>query len=587
MEMKVRFSEIEVSYSARGIPSYSIEIWHDGIKRHRLIKGPEYDIVERKAILQAEEWESKWEETKAKEAERQERAERKQYQENQKALANERTLSARTNLDDLEKTLEHALSLDHVVDWEELKDSSQFPDPPPEEPSIPQPPQAPNLPLEPLRGDPRFKARIGVLGFLIASHRKKKEVQASEEFRKAHDDWQRTTSCLNDKHRTASEEHALLVEELRKNAAKMVADWEKRRDDFVESQRISNAAIDRKREKFEAHKPSAIEEYCNLVMSRSTYPDWMPQEFEASYVSENSTLLVSYSLPSADSVPRLSGVMYVMSRDEFSEKVLSDPQVRRLYDSLVYQISLRTVYEILQSDRVGAINSVVFNGYVTSVDRRTGLMTTACILSLQTTREEFMKINLAHVDPKACFKALKGVGSAKLHSLTPISPIMEMRRDDERFVSGREMAETLDDSNNLAMMDWEDFEHLIRELFEQEFSSNGGEVKVTQASRDGGVDAVAFDPDPIRGGKIVIQAKRYTNTVGVAAVRDLYGTVLNEGANKGILVTTSDYGADAYEFAKDKPLVLIGGANLLHLLEKHGHRAKIDLKQAREYFEQQ
>jgi len=25
---------------------------------------------------------------------------------------------------------------------------------------------------------------------------------------------------------------------------------------------------------------------------------------------------------------------------------------------------------------------------------------------------------------------------------------------------------------------------------------------------------IAFDPDPIRGGKIVIQAKRYTNVVG-------------------------------------------------------------------------
>jgi hypothetical protein len=37
------------------------------------------------------------------------------------------------------------------------------------------------------------------------------------------------------------------------------------------------------------------------------------------------------------------------------------------------------------------------------------------------------------------------------------------------------------------------FEHLIREIFEKEFSSNGGEVKVTQASRDGGVDAVAGD----------------------------------------------------------------------------------------------
>jgi restriction system protein len=130
-------------------------------------------------------------------------------------------------------------------------------------------------------------------------------------------------------------------------------------------------------------------------------------------------------------------------------------------------------------------------------------------------------------------------------------------------------------------LSWEEFEHLIRELFEKEFSSNGGEVKVTQASRDGGVDAVAFDPDPIRGGKIVIQAKRYTNTVGVSAVRDLYGTVMNEGATKGILVTTADYGPDAYEFAKNKPLTLLNGSNLLFLLEKHGQKARIDLTEAK------
>jgi len=91
------------------------------------------------------------------------------------------------------------------------------------------------------------------------------------------------------------------------------------------------------------------------------------------------------------------------------------------------------------------------------------------------------------------------------------------------------------------------------------------------------VEAVAF----IRGGKIIIQAKRYTNTVGVSAVRDLYGTVMNEGATKGILVTTSDYGKDSYEFAKDKPITLLNGSNLLALLEKHGHKARINIKEAK------
>ena len=160
--------------------------------------------------------------------------------------------------------------------------------------------------------------------------------------------------------------------------------------------------------------------------------------------------------------------------------------------------------------------------------------------------------------------------------------MVEISREDSRFIDGYEVADKLDESVNLAAIDWQDFENLIREVFAEEFNSNGGEVKITQASRDGGVDAIAFDPDPIRGGKIIIQAKRYTNVVGVSAVRDLYGTVMNEGATKGILVTTSNYGNDAYEFAKGKPLTLMNGANLLFLLEKHGHKAKIDLKEAKE-----
>ena len=193
-----------------------------------------------------------------------------------------------------------------------------------------------------------------------------------------------------------------------------------------------------------------------------------------------------------------------------------------------------------------------------------------------------MDINLANVDAKACFKSLKGVGSTKLHSLSPIAPIAKIDRDDKRFVSSYDVTGDIDDSYNLAAMDWEDFEHLVREVFEKEFSQNGGEVNVTQASKDGGVDAIAFDPDPIRGGKIVIQAKRYTNVVGVSAVRDLYGTVMNEGAIKGILITTADYGSDSYSFAKDKPITLLNGSNLLHLLEKHGTKAKIDLKEAKQ-----
>lgn len=252
-----------------------------------------------------------------------------------------------------------------------------------------------------------------------------------------------------------------------------------------------------------------------------------------------------------------------------------------MYDKLLYDITLRTIHELFEADTIDAIDSIVFNGWVTSVNKATGKSEEACILSVQTTKEEFMDINLKLVDSKTCFKNLKGIGSSKLFSLTPIAPILKINREDVRFVDSYNVAGNVDEETNLAAMDWQDFEHLIRELFEKEFNNSGGEVRITRASKDGGVDAVAFDPDPIRGGKIVIQAKRYTNVVGVSAVRDLYGTVMNEGATKGILVSTADFGPDAYSFAKDKPLSLLNGNNLLHLLHKHGHQAKIDLKEAK------
>ena len=121
-----------------------------------------------------------------------------------------------------------------------------------------------------------------------------------------------------------------------------------------------------------------------------------------------------------------------------------------------------------------------------------------------------------------------------------------------------------------------EFEGLIQNLF----SRMGLDTRQTRASRDGGVDCVAFDPRPIMGGKVVIQAKRYKHTVGVSAVRDLFGTLQNEGASKGILVTTSGYGKASFDFASGKPIELLDGANLLYLLREHaGVEARIEAPQ--------
>lgn len=323
---------------------------------------------------------------------------------------------------------------------------------------------------------------------------------------------------------------------------------------------------------------NTAEERVYSALEGSFYNDIFSKKIDCSKVNDD-MLIVDYELPSSSNLSDIKEYKYIASTKEISIKKHTDSYIAKRYEYLLYSVTLRTLYEIFSINTLTEINGIIFNGFVTQVNPAIGLMERKCIISIQADRNKFSRINLLKVEPKACFKALKGVSASKLIDISPITPILTFNKNDRRFVDAKDIY--VNQGTNLAAMHWEDFEHLVRELFELEFARNGGEVRVTQASRDGGVDAVVFDPDPLRGGKIIIQAKRYTNTVGVSAVRDLYGTVINEGANSGILITTSDYGHDSYEFAKDKPLKLLNGGHLLALLHKNGRTAHINIEEAK------
>jgi restriction system protein len=114
------------------------------------------------------------------------------------------------------------------------------------------------------------------------------------------------------------------------------------------------------------------------------------------------------------------------------------------------------------------------------------------------------------------------------------------------------------------------FEALVENLFRK----MGLETRLTRSSRNGSINIVAFDARPVLGGKVVVQTRRYRNTVGISAVQDLYGTMLHEGANKRIIVSTSSYGPDAYDFSNNKPIEMIDGGGLLYLMDQSRSQCK-------------
>jgi restriction system protein len=259
----------------------------------------------------------------------------------------------------------------------------------------------------------------------------------------------------------------------------------------------------------------------------------------------------------------------------------SATETKQAAERILHALCIRAAYLVAMGDPSNFIDTVAVNAHQKWIDNATGKPKEGIVASLQAPKHTLCELEPERLDPKACFRHLSGISTPDLLNAASIRPIFVMDKNDNRIVANKDIASQLEGATNLAAMPWEDFEHLVSQVFEWLFAKDGIDVKVTRASRDRGVDAIMFDPDPIRGGKYVLQAKRYTRTVDVAAVRDLYGTVVNEGANRGILVTTASYGADAYEFAKDKPISLIDGPNLLALLKKHGRSYRIDLEEAR------
>lgn len=563
---KINVSDPYQNYNSRGNPtSFGVDLDFHEMHLSKTIKSSEFYVLRGKIEDTLRTWETKYQ-----------RHIDKVHKENRAEHVDELNREAKEALESLNNILVHTLSVDDTVDWDGIKRKDAFRIKPVKlfndgkKPdfiifnSFGRPTEFEKIspPIEPTFE--KVKNEYGLFSKIFRGKAIKEDFDARVK------KWEQQKEQTN-KDNTGRE--------LFFNQA--VTSFEIKKNEFEEEKQRDNEALENIKSRYKEKDPKAIEEYCDLVLNGSQYPDYFPQNWVFEYREDSRIAVLEYDLPAPDQLPTVESYKYIKSRDEVSEKVLTQAARKKLYDSAIYKICIRTLHELFEADVINALDAVAFNGLVTNTNPATGIEETKLIMSIVANKDQFIAFDLSQVDPKATFKHMKGVAAVSLVDLTPIPPIIQLDKSDKRFISGRNVVGNLDDSVNLAAMHWDDFEHLIRELFEKEFVSSGGEVKVTQASSDGGVDAIAFDPDPIRGGKIVIQAKRYTNVVGVAAVRDLYGTVMNEGATKGILVTTSDYGKDSYEFAKDKPITLLNGSNLLSLLEKHGHKARINIAEAK------
>jgi restriction system protein len=450
---------------------------------------------------------------------------------------------------ELSQILEHTLDIDDTIEFDSLRVKEEFP------PFTPPQELIMEIPC-PKKQD--YLKNVKSMGFLENTlgmkGRYQREVQAAEA------EYDNALKAYD----ASEKEKKAKVEQLK-------GEHDASREAFLRKVQHRDQEVSELEDAYKSGDASAIKTYTTMVLERSEYPEGFTKSFRVAYAPESKEMVVEYELPWVNIIPNVAEYKYNKSKDEIVEKARKSSEIKTSYQDIVAAITIRTIHEILEADQGNHIQVVTFNGFVTTTDPATGKDTHPCLVSVRTTKDSFNELNLSRIDKLVCLRNLGAQVSSRPDEQLPVKPVVEFDMIDKRFIEQGDILSGIDSRPNLMELTPSEFENLVSNLF----GKMGLETKLTRASKDGGVDAVAFDTRPILGGKVVIQAKRYKNTVGVSAVRDLYGTMLNEGASKGIIVATSSYGPDAYEFGKDKPLELIDGGGLLYLLDQVGVKAKI------------
>ncbi|OLS03786.1 restriction endonuclease [Tissierella creatinophila] len=116
----------------------------------------------------------------------------------------------------------------------------------------------------------------------------------------------------------------------------------------------------------------------------------------------------------------------------------------------------------------------------------------------------------------------------------------------------------IDDLDTMSGLDFEKF-ILVH------FQNQGYKGEVTKATNDYGADLI-LNKD---GSKIVVQAKRWKDKVGITAIQEIVGAINYYGASKGMVITNSYFTSNAQNLAKANNIELWDRDMLIGIMSKN------------------
>lgn len=109
----------------------------------------------------------------------------------------------------------------------------------------------------------------------------------------------------------------------------------------------------------------------------------------------------------------------------------------------------------------------------------------------------------------------------------------------------------------LNKLHWREFEEMLASYF----ASQGYKVILVGGSGgDNGIDLILYK----KRKKTIVQAKHYSTNIGVKVIREMYGVMFDQKANQVFICSNAGYTNEAIKFAKNKPIRLIDGLEIIN-----------------------
>jgi restriction system protein len=154
----------------------------------------------------------------------------------------------------------------------------------------------------------------------------------------------------------------------------------------------------------------------------------MNPDCEVSFDPITRELSLSLQIAEPNTFPKVASYRFQKSTGEILEKLQTQKDFKERYQRFVCSVVLRSIHEVLESDRNGVIHMVTASVWVRHVSPGTGKETDTVLLNVSTSREEFVELDLKKVVPLAALEQMGASLSKNMVGLVPVSKAKSVRR---------------------------------------------------------------------------------------------------------------------------------------------------------------